>query len=69
MNWQLLKGTVYSKGMTMQQMAQKTGIVYSTLMRQCKSGTLTIGNVKKIRECLDLTSQETNAIFFGEELA
>lgn len=66
MNYNLLKGTVYSRGMTMQEMAKKAGIVYSTMIRQFEANNMTIDNVKKIRETLNLSREELIAIFFGE---
>ena len=50
----------------MQEMAKKAGIVYSTMIRQFEANNMTIDNVKKIRETLNLSREELIAIFFGE---
>ena len=66
MNYNRLKGMIVSKGSTLSQMCEETGINISTLWRQCKSGKLPIITVKKIIDNLHLTREETNYVFFEE---
>lgn len=69
MNFNRLKGAVYARGMTMQEMAEKAGIVYSTLLRQFEKNNLTITNLKKIKDVLCLSRDEIDSIFFTDEVA
>lgn len=69
MNFNRLKGAVYARGMTMQEMAEKADIVYSTLLRQFEKNNLTITNLKKIKDVLCLTRDEIDSIFFTDEVA
>lgn len=66
MNYNRLKGMIVSKGSTLSQMCEETGINISTLWRQCKSGKLPIVTVKKIIDNLHLTREETNYVFFED---
>lgn len=66
MNYNRLKGMIVSKGTTLSQMCEETGINISTLWRQCKSGKLPIVTVKKIIDNLHLTREETNYVFFED---
>lgn len=66
MNYNRLKGMIVSKGSTLSQMCEETGINISTLWRQCKSGKLPIITVKKIIDNLHLTREETNYVFFED---
>lgn len=65
-NYNRLKGMIVSKGTTLSQMCEETGINISTLWRQCKSGKLPIVTVKKIIDNLHLTREETNYVFFED---
>lgn len=65
-NYNRLKGMIVSKGSTLSQMCEETGINISTLWRQCKSGKLPIVTVKKIIDNLHLTREETNYVFFED---
>lgn len=65
-NYNRLKGMIVSKGTTLSQMCEETGINISTLWRQCKSGKLPIITVKKIIDNLHLTREETNYVFFED---
>lgn len=64
MNWNKLKGAVVSRGLQMVEFCENCGIKYSTLYRQSKSNKVTIANVKRIKEALNLNGEEVMSIFF-----
>lgn len=64
MNMNLLKAAVYSRGITMQQMAEQAGITYSTLLRDFKQNNMPLVRLKKIKNVLNLSREEMLSIFF-----
>ena len=64
MNWDKLKGAVVSRGYGMVEFCDKIGINYVTLYRQSKNNKVSIANVKKIKESLELNGEEVMSIFF-----
>ena len=66
MNWNKLKGAVVSRGLQMVEFCENCGINYSTLYRQSKSNKVTIANVKRIKEALNLNGDEVMSIFFEQ---
>lgn len=69
MNINKLKGKIVEKEMTVALLAEKIGIDRSTLYRKLDNQTLTIKEVKKIVEILNLTLDEANSIFFNHLVA
>lgn len=68
-NRNILKAKVIAKGMTMDGLASDLGIDRTTFYRRLRDATLTVGNIHKIIEVLELTPQETVDIFLCPKVA
>lgn len=66
-----LKGKIVEKGMNVTALAEQMGIDRATLYRKLKNSgqTLTIREVNKIVEVLELTEKEALEIFFADIVA
>lgn len=71
MNVNKLKGKIVEKGMNVTALAEQMGIDRATLYRKLKNSgqTLTIREVNKIVEVLELTEKEALEIFFADIVA
>lgn len=66
MNIPKLRGKMVELGYSVESFASEIGVDKSTLYRKLDNGEkFTVGEAKKIRTALDLTSEEATAIFFG----
>ena len=65
MNVQKLRGKIVEKGMNVETLAKKIGVNRSSMYRKLNNYNLTIGEVSKIKEALDLSNEEATDIFFG----
>ena len=67
MNIPKLRGKMVELGFSVESLANEIGIDKSTLYRKLDEGEkFTIGEARKIRATLNLTSDEASVIFFGE---
>lgn len=66
MNINKLKGAVYERGITMEELAIQVGIPRSTIWRNFKDNNMALVRVKKIKDALRLSNEEVLEIFFGE---
>lgn len=64
MNINRLKGAVYQRGLTLEELASQTGIPRSTIWRNFKANNMALVQVKKIKDALELTNEEVLSIFF-----
>lgn len=64
MNINRLKGAVYQRGLTLEELASQTGIPRSTIWRNFKANNMALVQVKKIKDALRLTNEEVLSIFF-----
>ena len=65
-NTRLLRGKIEEKGTNVAEVAAQMGIDKATLYRRiANSESFTIGEVGRITEILDLSSEEAISIFFG----
>ena len=64
MNINRLKGAVYQRGLTLEELASQTGIPRSTIWRNFKANNMSLVQVKKIKDALRLTNEEVLSIFF-----
>lgn len=64
-----IKAAVITRGLTMGKFYELTGYVKSTFMRRVEHNKVTVADVKKIKEALNLTREEVVSIFFEGELA
>lgn len=69
MNVNKLRGKIVENEMNISVLASKMGIDRSTLYRKLDNETLTIKEVKRIVEILNLSLNEANAIFFNHLVA
>ena len=61
-----LKAKIVEKGLTVEKLAKHIGVTRSSLYRKLNnSQRITIGEVKCIKEALDMTNEEATDIFFG----
>lgn len=65
MNVQKLRGKIVEKGMNVETLAKEIGVNRSSMYRKLNNGKLTIGEVSKIKEVLDLSNEEATNIFFA----
>lgn len=66
MNIFKLKGKITEKGMNVEKLAEAIGIDRSGLYRRLNNfEKFTIGEVKHIKEVLELTNEEATEIFFS----
>lgn len=66
MNLNKLKGAVYQRGITLEELADNIGIPRSTIWRNFKENNMALVRVKKIKDALRLSNEEVLEIFFGE---
>ena len=64
MNINRLKGAVYQRGITLEELATQVGIPRSTIWRNFKDNNMALVRVKKIKDALGLTNEEVLSIFF-----
>ena len=64
-----LKAKAIAKGTTFDGLALDLGIDRTTLYRRIRTCTLRIGDIHKLIEVLDLTPEETIAIFLCRKVA
>lgn len=64
MNIHKLKGKIIEKGMNVESLAVIIGIDRSSMYRKLNNCKLTIGEVSKIKEALNLSNEEATDIFF-----
>ena len=57
------------KGINVEELAKKIGLDRATLYRKVNNNTLTLTDINNIIQALDLTEDETMAIFFKNEIA
>ncbi len=71
MNVNRLKGKIVERGINIPTVAKEIGIDRATLYRKLKNNgeTLTVSEVNKITEVLDLSAEEATAIFFEDTVA
>lgn len=64
-NMALLRGKIVAKGLTQERVAEQMGIDSSTFSRKMQTQGLafSIGEMHKIADILQLTSEEASAIF------
>lgn len=64
-NMALLRGKIVAKGLTQERVAEQMGIDSSTFSRKMQAQGLafSIGEMHKIADILQLTSEEASAIF------
>lgn len=61
-----LKGKIVEKGLSVEKLAGMIEIDRSSLYRKLNNGEkITIGEARKMREALDLSTEEATAIFFS----
>lgn len=66
MNIPKLRGKMVEMGFSVESLAAEMGIDKSTLYRKLDNGEkFTVGEAQKIKNALDLTNDEANAIFFA----
>lgn len=66
MNILKLRGKMVEKGISVEDLAGKLGVNRSTMYRKLDGGEkITIGEARKIKDALGLTSDEARVIFFG----
>lgn len=60
-----LKGKIVEKGMNVETVAERIGVDRSSLYRKLNNfEKITIGEARKLKDILELTDEEANAIFF-----
>lgn len=65
MNVLKLKGRMVEKGYTVKSLAQKISIDRATLYRKLnRSENITVGEMQKIKDVLELSKMEASEIFF-----
>lgn len=69
MNKREFKAMLIKKGLNVKQLAKKIGIGDACLYRRVNNGTLTLTDINNIIQALELTEEETMAIFFKKEIA
>lgn len=66
MNGNLLKAKIVEKGLSVTEFAGRINMDRSSLYRKLSnSQKMTIGEVVRIKEALEMTNEEANNIFFG----
>ena len=69
-NIELLRGTIFAKGKTINQLAEETEMSTYTLYRRLKNkGDFTIKEVDRIVKSLNLNCEEATKIFFAQFVA
>lgn len=63
------KAMLVKKGINVEELAKKIGLDRATLYRKVNNNTLTLTDINNIIQALDLTDDETMAIFFKNEIA
>lgn len=63
------KAMLIKKGINVEELAKKIGLDRATLYRKVNNNTLTLTDINNIIQALDLTEDETMAIFFKNEIA
>lgn len=63
------KAMLVKKGINVEELAKKIGLDRATLYRKVNNNTLTLTDINNIIQALDLTEDETMAIFFKNEIA
>lgn len=63
------KAMLVKKGINVEKLAKKIGLDPATLYRKVNNNTLTLTDINNIIQALDLTEDETMAIFFKNEIA
>lgn len=63
------KAMLVKKGINVEKLAKKIGLDRATLYRKVNNNTLTLTDINNIIQALDLTEDETMAIFFKNEIA
>lgn len=70
MNVNKLKGKIIEKGMNVEKLAGIIGLDRSTLYRKINDfEKITIGEVERIKNALELTDEEATSIFFDLDVA
>lgn len=64
MNLNKLKGAVYKRGLTLNDLCERAGLQRVTIWRNFKADDMSIIRVKKIKDALGLTRDELIEIFF-----
>lgn len=64
-----LKSKAVAKGKTLEGLALDLGVDRTTFYRRLRNCTLRIGDIHKLIEVLDLTSEETIDIFLSRRVA
>ncbi len=65
MNVLKLKGRMVEKGMTVKSLAEKISVDRATLYRKLnKSESITVGEMQRIKDVLELSRTEASEIFF-----
>lgn len=66
MNGNLLKAKIVEKGLSVTELAGRISMDRSSLYRKLSnSQKMTIGEVVRIKEALEMTNEEASNIFFG----
>ena len=70
-NIQKLKGKIVELGLSIAEVAEKMEINKATLYRKLENGgaTLTVKDANLLVKILDLTAEESMAIFFAQKVA
>lgn len=66
MNANKLKGKIIEKGLSVETLAKQIGVNRSSMYRKINNCRITIGEVCKIKEALNLTNDEASDIFFSK---
>lgn len=59
-----IKAAVITRGLSMMEFYKMIGLEPSTFMRRVEHNKVTVGDVKKIKEALNLSREEMLSIFF-----
>jgi DNA-binding phage protein len=65
MNIQKLRGKIVERGMNVETLAKEIGVDRSSMYRKLNNCNLTVGEVSKIKEALNLSNEEAIDIFFN----
>lgn len=61
-----LKGKIVEKGMNVEAVAERIGVDRSSLYRKLNNfEKITIGEARRMKDVLELSDEEANAIFFA----
>lgn len=67
MNVNKLKGKIAEKGLSVEKLAQQIGVDRSSLYRKLNNAEkITIGEASRIKDVLEMTTEEATLIFLAE---